>query len=197
MSKNGFSFTNKGIVEDIDLGEQETPGGDPLTKQLLASDCGKTFILSTGSYSDSAFSAGGAAIILPARDDIETGWNCSFITKDVFHFAVTGATLGMATADIAADATFVGGLAMVENDGLSVAAASDTRFALSTGFNKVVLMSGSVTTNTIKEVTQIGLKGSRIEVLNGTSDWILTGVSAISGSVTSAGSTNSIYELEV
>ena len=190
MSKNGFSFTNKGIVEDLDTSAATT-------KQLLVSDCGKTFILSTGSYSDSAFSAGGMVITLPARDDIETGWNCTFIMKDVFHFAVTGSSLGIAAADIAADATFAGGLAMVENGSLSVAAASDTRFALSTGFNKVVLMSGSVTTNTIKEVTQIGLKGSRIEVLNGTSDWILTGVSAISGSVTSAGSTNSIYELEV
>ena len=58
-------------------------------------------------------------------------------------------------------------------------------------------MYGSVTTNTIKEVTQIGLKGSRIEVLNGTSDWILTGVSAISGSVTTTGLLNSIYDTEV
>ena len=62
MAKNGFSMSNRVVVEELES-----------AKTVSVDDCGKVFILAQ---------TAGLTASLPQAAQAETGWNCSFVVSD-------------------------------------------------------------------------------------------------------------------
>ena len=170
MAKNGFSFSNRVVVEAAN------PRDNP---QLSIKDCGKILELSA-----SVWPFGDTYNIeLPAHADVESGWNVTIVQNE----AVVDETNGLVRIrdNNAAAKTFLGGIALhptTPSDADPVIESLYCTASIADAATEMTLISSSATTGEF-QLCGFGYPGTRVTITRGASGWLIDGTIVTSGSM--------------